>query len=71
MKIDDITEAIGRWAEEKGRNVQFVGSFFEFDDKGEIIDDRMLAYGSKDTLLISLGRLVQDIAEDKDDFVNW
>ena len=37
----------------------------------EVVDDRMFAYGAKDTLLIDLKELVKMIKQEKDDFVNW
>lgn len=72
-KIDDIIKVINKWSKDNKGLVEFHGAFWRFkDDKDfEIIDDRMIAYGTKDSLKISMEELFKDIDEEKDDFISW
>jgi len=74
-KRKDNFQAIGKAIEAlikqyKGE-VCFVGSFFVFDKDGEVVDDRMFAHGTKDGIKISLDSLNEEVAKEKDDFINW
>ena len=73
--IDYLTGSIDRWVranQRDGRIVEFYGSFWAVNPENdfEVEDDRMFAYGSKETLAISMEELAKLIINDKEDFVN-
>ena len=71
-ELNNILESIQKWIEKHDGNVQFVGSFMAFKGKDfDIFDDRILAYGTKDTLRIDLKELDRLVEEEKEGFVNW
>lgn len=70
-ELEGILNAIEKWCKKHKGNVQFVGSFMAFKGEDfEIFDDRILAYGVKDTIKIDLKELTKQINKEKD-FVNW
>ena len=71
-ELDNILEAIEKWVNKHKGNVSFIGSFVAFKGKEcEVIDDRIISYGVKDTLKIALESLNEGISQEKEDFVNW
>lgn len=66
-----IEKAIEAFIEKYKGEVCFVGSFFAFDEKGEVVDAKMYAYGTKECIKISLDSLNEEVAKEKDDFINW
>ena len=45
--MQGIKKAISLWMHKNRGQVAFIGSFVVFDDKGDITDDIMLAFGKK------------------------
>lgn len=71
-ELNNIFEAINKWMKKYNNNVLFVASFIAFKGKDcKVVDDRMLAFGEKDSLRLSLKGLDEGVYEDKEDFVNW
>jgi NAD/NADP transhydrogenase beta subunit len=69
--MSKITKAIEDYIKKHKGEVAFIGSFVAFDKKGDVIDDRMFAYGDRGTLEISLESLEETLEKDKEDFINW
>lgn len=69
--INDILQVIQKWAET--HEVSFIGSFVEFDgtDKWEIVDDRIIAFGTKEVIQIDLDSFKEMLDAEKDEFINW
>ena len=75
-KIAYITEHIEKWMkanQDQGKIVEFYGSLWIInpDKDFDVEDDRMFAFGSKETILISLDELAKNIVNDKEEFINW
>ena len=71
-ELNAIFKAIDKWAKKHKNNVEFVGAFYAYQGENlDIFDDTMVAYGSKESLKISLKELLKQIKEDKKDFMNW
>ena len=73
-ELQGIFNAIQKWEKKHKGRVQFIGCFCAFkDDKDfEVIDDRLLAYGFKDTLQMDLDELQKLLRkEKKTELVNW
>ena len=74
--IDYLTNCIENWIKEnekQGKIVEFYGAFWIInpDKEFDVEDDRMFAFGSKETILISLDELAKNIVNDKEEFINW
>ena len=73
--IDWLMSCVHKWEEankEKGRMVEFFGSFFTTDlNEGKIKDDRVFAFGLKKPILNTLSDIRREIRKEKDDFINW
>ena len=69
--MNKIIKAIEDYTKKHKGDVAFIGSFVAFDKKGDVIDDRILAYGEKEVIKISLEGLEEQVAKDKKDFINW
>ena len=71
-ELNEIFEAIDKWTKKHKGNVDFIGSFMAFKGKDfDVFDDRILAYGPKESLEIDLKELGKRVEEEKEDFVNW
>ena len=71
-ELNDIFEAIDKWTNKHKGNVDFIGSFIAFKGKNfDVVDDRLIAYGLKENLKISLESLDEGLKKEKEDFVNW
>ncbi|MCK4358992.1 MAG: hypothetical protein KAW92_09660 [Candidatus Cloacimonetes bacterium] len=70
-ETEKLVKAINRFVERNKRNVLFYGTFVVFDEKGDIVDDRMFCYGDKDIIKTSLEGFTEQLDEEKDDFINW
>ena len=67
--LEDVLEKIHQWT--KDNEVEFIGSFMEFDSKTfEITDDRLLCFGCKDNMNLALKELKEEVDETQGDFVN-
>ena len=71
-----LADCIEKWMktnQEQGNIVEFYGAFWVInpDKDFEMEDGRMFAYGSKDTLVISLQEMAKNITDEKEDFINW
>ena len=74
--IDYLASCVEKWMranQEQGKIVEFYGAFWVInpDKDFEVEDDRMFAYGSKDSLVISLEEMAKNIIDEKEDFINW
>ena len=71
-ELNDIFEAIDKWVKKHKENVNFIGSFMAFKGKEfDVVEDRMIAYGPKESIKISLESLNEEIEKEKEDFINW
>ena len=79
-ELQDVCEAIDRYAKANNNEVAFIGSFVAFDEgkmerEEEDITkdgaDRIIAYGSREVILIQLEELKEMLLKEEDDFVNW
>lgn len=79
-ELQDITEAINRYAVVNKNDVSFIGSFMAFDskkaerDEEDITKDgaeRLFAYGDRETLLVQLHELMGLVLNSEEDFINW
>lgn len=75
-KINYLTDCIEKWMlanRDKGKIVEFFGSFAVMNPKKDfkVEDDRLLAYGTKEGVSISLGEMTKKIKKEKEEFINW
>ena len=58
-ELENILEAIDKWVKKHKGDVQFYGSFMSFDENDDynIINDRIIAYGPKKSILMDLKEL--------------
>ena len=71
-----LLEKIKEWErsnKDKGRIVEFFGSFFsvDYEKDYEIKNDRVFAFGLKKTILNTLKEISKEIKKEKEHFVNW
>ena len=69
-QFKSLLNAIAEW-EKSEKNVCFIGGFVSFDKDGEVKDDRIIGYGSKETIKVNLEGLQEALKEDKSEFINW
>ena len=67
--LEDVLKIISKWS--KDNDVCFYGSFMSFDKDSNVDEDRLIVYGSKECIEISLEELTKFIKEDKEEFLNW
>lgn len=71
-ELNAICKAIDKWMKKHKYHVEFIGCFYAYKGKNfDIFDDTMIAYGSKESLKISLQELLKQTKKEKKDFVNW
>ena len=71
-EMEDLIRAISAYIDKHEGNVQFYGSFCAFKGKDyKVVDDRVFAFGLKETLLIDIEELQKNIEKEKEDFINW
>lgn len=71
-ELKNIIKAIEQYVKKHKNNVQFIGSFMAFKGEDfEVVDDIILGYGIKKTLLIDIKELKKMVKKEKEDFVNW
>lgn len=66
-----ILNEIEKWVKKNKGKVCFIGSFCAFDKKGEVKDDRIIGYGDKECIKLSLKEIDTFLKKDKEDFINW
>ena len=69
MKLNKVMDIIEQWSKEN--DVMFYGGFVSFKKNGEVKEDRMICYGDKETLKISLDDFNKAFDSEKEDFINW
>lgn len=74
--IEWLLDCVHKWEKankEKGRFVEFFGSFFSVDPKDKTIggEDRVFVFGLKKTILGALKEITGAVKKEKDDFINW
>ena len=57
--------------QQKNNDVIFYGVFVEFNKKGDVKNDKIIAYGDRKTLNISLKEFNKMFKEYKNEFINW
>lgn len=67
--LDDVLTVIRKW--QLSNDVTFVGSFGEFDKRGEIKNDRLIAYGGKELIKVQLDSLKDELKKNKEEFISW
>lgn len=67
--LENVLSVIRKW--ERSNDVVFIGSFLSFNKKCEVKEDRLIAYGDRKAIKISLSELNKLIKEDKSEFINW
>jgi len=67
--LEDVLEVIDEWS--KDNDVCFIGKFASFDKDDEMVEDRIIGYGHKDTLKMGLNSLTEMLKNDKEEFINW
>ncbi len=71
-ELNNIFEAINKWMKKHDGKVQFIGSFLAFKGKDfDVVDDRILAFGIKESLRESLKDLDEMVEKEKEEFVDW
>lgn len=71
-ELNNIFEAIDKWAKKHDGKVQFIGSFMAFKGKDfDVVNDRICAFGIKESIRDSLKDLDEEVEKEKEDFVNW
>lgn len=73
---DWLLDCIHKWEKtnkDKGRIVEFFGSFLALDPKEEckVKEDRVFVFGLKKTILNTLKEIGREIRKEKEDFINW
>jgi len=74
--IEWLASKIQEWErsnKDKGRIVEFFGSFFAVDTEKdcEVKSDKVFAFGLKKTILNTLRDIRKEIRKEKESFVNW
>jgi hypothetical protein len=69
--VDEVIKAIDKWAKKHKYNVIFHGGFCAFDKNNNVIDDRLIAYGEKEVLEISMDEMRKEIDKSDESFINW
>ena len=74
--VEWLSSKIQEWErsnKDKGRIVEFFGSFFsvDYEKDYEIKNDRVFAFGLKKTILNTLKEINKEIKKEKELFVNW
>ena len=67
--LEDVMKVIHKWQEDN--DVIFHGGFASFDKEGEVIEDRLICFGDRGALQISLEDFNKEFKKDKSRFVNW
>jgi len=66
--LKDVTDMIAKW--QKQNDVMFFGGFVTFNKDFDIIEDRLVAYGDKKSIQLSMKDLGNFIKDEKEDFIN-
>lgn len=70
----DIINAIDKYIEKHQGEVCIHASFLAYKKDGNgvsITDDRILAYGPKKTVQISISGIKEELDKDPNEFINW
>ena len=67
--LEDVLKVIHKWQEDN--EVNFFGGFVSFDEDGEVKEDRLICYGDKGTIEISVDEFNDLLEKEKDGFINW
>lgn len=71
-ELNNIFEAIQKWMKKHEGKVEFFGSFMAFKGKDfDIVDNRLLAFGLKESIRTGLKDMDEEIEKEKEEFVNW
>lgn len=71
-ELKNIFEAISQWVKKHDGKVHFICDFMAFKGKDfKVVDDRILAFGIKESLRESLKNLDEEVEKEKEEFVSW
>jgi len=71
-ELNNILKAIQKWMDKYRGDVNFIASFSAFEGKDfNVVDGRILAYGTKECIKINLKELDKELKKEKGEFVNW
>ena len=70
-EFKNMMSAIDKWVKKHDGRVNFVADFIAFDKKIDIIEDRIIAYGPKECIKLSMKEINGYLKEEKEDFCNW
>jgi len=67
--LEDVFNVLRKW--EKDNDVMFFGGFASFDKDYNIVEDRLICFGDKEGLKLSLKDFNNFFKADKNEFINW
>jgi len=67
--LEAVLKVIHKWQEDN--DVIFHGVFVSFDEDVDVKEGKMICYGDKETLEISLEEFNKEFRKDKGKFINW
>ena len=71
-EMQDIIDALDRYVKKHQGKVCIHAGIYAFNGpEFDIIDDRILAYGSKKAIKISIDEMSKELDNEKEEFVNW
>ena len=74
--IDYLMSCVDKWMkanEKEGKVVEFFGAFWIINPEKDfnVKDDRMIAFGLKDNLIMSIEEMAKDMIDEKEEFISW
>ena len=66
-----VMRAIREWVKSHEGRAIFYGGFVAFDKEGDVVEDRLICFGFKSTLQISIDEFVKEFNKEEKDFVDW
>jgi len=67
--LKDVMNVISKWS--KNKDVIFHGGFVEFGKNKEVVDCRLIGFGNKGAVGISIKELNKIFKQEKKKFINW
>lgn len=71
-EAENVKKALQKYVDRYKGNAQVVCSVMAFKGKEySVIDDGIIVFGAKDTVLMDLKDTIEQVKKEKDDFVSW
>ena len=70
-ELKAIIMAIEKYCLKHDNKITFHAAFCAFDKDNEVIDEGMFAFGPKDVILLSMEDMLEQVKEDKKEFISW